>query len=296
MIERYVIHVTKLCNMRCLYCYEKDKTSTYTREETLDLCKQIADNNKDARFGIEFLGGEPMLAWDLIQAAYEFFESYCTDRVRDYVITTNGTILTDEQAEYLSHNPKIVYAVSMDGTKWANQCRILKDGRNSYDLCVANIQKAWNHHIPVCVHMVTHHYNVANLYDSIVHLYDLGVHHIGVGTIETTRQIDMSYCDRFVYEMNRVSEDIINGRLAGLHVDILDQLKPKNDVRTYIKDETGKTIGETYGRSKDDITSKDVYRSIRTTSPVEDLIYGLRDCVYQNHQNRIQNATQQRCD
>lgn len=293
MIERYVIHVTKLCNMRCLYCYEKDKTSIYTKEEILNLCKQIADNNKDIHFGIEFLGGEPMLAWDLIQVAYEFFESYCKNRVQNYVITTNGTILTDEQAEYLSHNPKIIYAVSMDGTKWANQCRILKDGRNSYDLCVTNIRKALENNLPVSVHIVTHHYNVANLHDSIIHLYNLGIRFIGVGTIETTRQIDMPYCNRFVYEMDLVSQDIINGALQNLHIDILDSLKPKNDVRTYIKDKTGKTIGETYGRSKNDITDTDIYHSIRTTSPVEDLIYGLRDCVYQNHQSRIQNATQQ---
>ena len=32
-METYVIHVTKECNMNCLYCYEKDKTSTYTWEE-----------------------------------------------------------------------------------------------------------------------------------------------------------------------------------------------------------------------------------------------------------------------
>lgn len=292
MLERYVIHVTKACNMACLYCYEQDKTSTYDTDEIIALCENILKYSNGNKFGIEFLGGEPMLAWNNIVSVYSFFELKVPEQVVDYIITTNGTILTDEQLEFIKNNPKIVYAVSLDGNKWANQLRIYKNGKNSYDDVVKNLFRAENFlaNDQIFVHMVTHLYNVANLYDSIKHLYSLGIRNIGIGTIESTMKIDMPYCDRFVAECNKVMDWIFEENITDLHIDIFEGLKPKNDIRTYIKDDTGKIIGETYGRNDGDITSKEVYNSIQTTSEVADMIYYLRECVYNNYQVRKNEA------
>jgi len=93
-METYVVHVTKQCNCRCVYCYEKDKYSTYTWEEVKELIDNIVKYNR--RFNIEFLGGEPLLAFDLIKKSVDYLESMNDIEVEQYVITTNGTILTDE--------------------------------------------------------------------------------------------------------------------------------------------------------------------------------------------------------
>ena len=78
MQERYVIHVTKKCNMSCIYCYEKDKTSKYTKDEVVNTAITIASKCKSDKFSIEFLGGEPMLAFDIVKAVYEALEKeYC---------------------------------------------------------------------------------------------------------------------------------------------------------------------------------------------------------------------------
>ena len=284
MNERYVIHVTKLCNLDCKYCYESDTTSTYTTDEIIDFCHNIVINNKDKEFGIEFLGGEPMLGWNNIVAAYNYLEKF--NKITDYVITTNGTILTDEQLEFFKRNTKIYYAVSMDGVKWANQFRVFKNsGINSYETVVNNLKKFLKEIGPqrCSVHIVAHHYNVANLYDSIMYLYNLGIKNIGIGTIESTRQIDRAYCDRFISELNKVSKEIVNNNLD-LYVDVLESLKPKSDTRIYIKDNNGRVLGESYGRSHNDITEQDTYNSIKTTSPVEETIYTIRLLVYSNHQ------------
>lgn len=292
MIERYVIHVTKACNMACLYCYEKDKTSTYKIEEIIQLCKNILKYSNGKEFGIEFLGGEPMLAWEYIKDIYSFFELKAPDQVRDYVITTNGTILTDEQLAFLKANPKIIYAVSLDGHKWSNQMRLYKNGKNSYDDVVENLERARAvlDSENIFVHMVTHHYNVAFLSDSIKHLYKLGIKNIGIGTVESTMVIDIHYCDRFVTECNKVMDWMFKEKIKDLYIDIFEGLKPKNDVRTYIKDDAGKVIGETYGRNTSDITAENVYNSIQTTSEVADMIYCLRECVYNNYQVRKNEA------
>ena len=287
MLERYVVHVTKACNMDCFYCYEQDKTSQYTKEEVLATVEQIAANCKDEKFGIEFLGGEPLMAFDIVKAVYEYLEENYSGRVEDYVITTNGSILTDEIMEFIKSNSKVVYAVSMDGTRWANQFRRFKNGQNTHEIVVENIKRAVKE-LPqpqVNVHVVTHPYNVGNLYNSVKYIYNLGIRSIGVGTVESTMDIDAMYCERFVKELAHVSEDIINGTFDGLFIDVLENQPRFNDVRTYIKDENGKVIGETYGRSEGDITSTDIFNSVQTTSKMGDVIVALRACVYENHQN-----------
>jgi len=252
--------------MDCFYCYEQDKTSQYTKEEVLATVEQIAANCKDEKFGIEFLGGEPLMAFDIVKAVYEYLEENYPGRVEDYVITTNGSILTDEIMEFIKSNSKVVYAVSMDGTRWANQFRRFKNGQNTHEVVVENIKRAVKE-LPqpqVNVHVVTHPYNVGNLYNSVKYIYNLGIRSIGVA---------------------HVSEDIINGTFDGLFIDVLENQPRFNDVRTYIKDESGKVIGETYGRSKGDITSTDIFNSVQTTSKIGDVIVALRACVYENHQN-----------
>lgn len=277
--------------MNCRYCYEQDKVSKYSEEEIVELCKNIAENNHDENFGIEFLGGEPCLAWNNILAAYYFFEQNYPNKVKDYVITTNGTILDVSMLDFFKKNPKIIYAVSIDGNKWANQFRILKGGTNAYELSIDNIKTALSVLGPeqVPIHMVTHRYNVGNVYDSIKLFYDIGIRAIGVGTIESTQTIDMSYCNRLIEEMDKVSQDIVNDSMKGLHVDILNNIKPKEDVRTYIKDKNGRVLGESYGRSANDLTHTDIYNSVQTDSPIGDMIYHLRRCIYLNHQERLKN-------
>ncbi|WP_446897407.1 radical SAM protein [Clostridium sp. LBM24168] len=291
-MERYVIHVTKECNMECKYCYEKDKTSKYTWKEVKELLDNIIKYNKDKEFEIEYLGGEPLLAFNIIKKATEYLESQRTVKIRSYAITTNGTVLNKEIIEWLRNNKKVYWFASMDGTKWMNQLRVFKkSGINSHDIVLKNYKilekEIGNNRIGV--HMVTHPYNIAYLSQGIKHLYENGVRNIGVGTVESTIIIDDEYCNRFVEELNNISMNICNGIYNDLNIDVLSYLKPKSDTRYYIKDETGKTIAESYGRTKNDITKTDVYNSIPTQSRVGNMIEDIREKVYYNHQINLKN-------
>ena len=272
--------------MNCTYCYEKDKTSKYTEKEVVEVALNIAKSCKDEHFGIEFLGGEPMLAFDYIKAAYQALEEQYPDRVSSYVITTNGTILNDDVLNFLKENPKVYFAISMDGTRWANQLRVMKNGVNSFEIVVENIKK-FKEALgtkQLGVHIVTHPYNVGSIFNSIKFLYGLGIRNIGVGTVESTISINSQYCDRFVSEMQKVSDAIHSNTFVGLTIDLFDNPKPETDQRYYIYDpKTGKTIGESYGRTSDDITDTKLYNSIPVSSPIGDVIVALRRCVYINH-------------
>lgn len=290
-MERYVIHVTKACNLECLYCYEDDKTSTYTWDEVREFINMLIRYRTSDEFGIEFLGGEPMLAWDLIKKSYEYLEANTNVSVTDYAITTNGTILNEEINDYLVKNRKLRWAASLDGHRHANQLRLIKGThKNSYSLVVENLRKLQENGIDPSVHMVTHPYNVAFISDSIDHLYKLGFRHIDLGTVEKTIPIDDEYCDRFIKELDLVSQKIIDGTYSGLSIGQFNWLKPYNDVRSYIKDPvTGKTIAESYGRSGNDITHKQDYTVVRceTKDDVGEMIYHIRKAVYDNHQKRL---------
>lgn len=291
-MERYVIHITKQCNCDCLYCYEDDKTSIYTWQEIKELIDNIIKYRTNDTFSIEFLGGEPMLRWDLVKQAYEYLESLGVVNVEDYCITTNGTIMNEEIADYLSKNTKLRFAVSMDGSKWANQLRVFKESRvNTYDTVMQNIKYLIEVGVDASIHMVTHLYNVGFLAHSIDTLYKQGITNIGIGTIEKTMTIDENYCNRFIKELSIVSDKIISGEYKNLKIAELEYVKPYEDVRSYIKDPaTGKVVAESYGRSGDDITMTateyDVNRCDFKTD-VSEMIYYIRKTVYDNHQLKL---------
>lgn len=296
MLERYVIHVTKECNCDCLYCYEKDKTSTYTWQEIKELIDKILEYRTSDEFGIEFLGGEPLLRWDLIKQSYEYMEGIPEINVMDYAITTNGTIMNEEIADYLSKNKKIRFAASMDGHPWANQLRVFKDSRkNTHEKVIENLNYLRKFGVEGSIHMVTHPYNVAFIAESIDHLYKQGFRNIDVGTVESTITIDQEYCDRFVKELDIVSQKMVNGDYPGLSIGLFEWVKPYSDVRSYIRDpKTGKVIAESYGRSGKDITYTDDYKVIRCENETDigKMIYNIRKAVYDNHQKRLRRVAQ----
>lgn len=293
-MERYVIHVTKECNCDCLYCYEKDKTSKYTWDEIKEFIDNIIKFRTSNEFGIEFLGGEPMLAWDYIRKSYEYLEANPEVNIPSYIITTNGTIIDEESADYISKNKKFVFAISLDGHLHANQLRVFKNSRkNTYDTVMNTIEFLRKYGVEACIHMVTHPYNVAYISDSIEHLYRKGIRNIDIGTVESTILIDEDYCNRFIKELDIVSQKIVSGEYKDLRIGLFEWLKPYTDIRTYIKDpKTGKTIGESYGRSGDDVTSTNNYAIQKCTekSKISEMIYFIRKTVYDNHKKRVKEA------
>ena len=288
MLERYVIHTTKLCNMSCSYCYEKDKTSTYTWEEIEALLKNIAEQNKEKECSIEFLGGEPLIAFDHIKKSVEYLENIEGFYVDHYIITTNGTLINDKIIDWLKANPKVMVGVSLDGGKVANQLRVYKaKGRATYEDVARNTKWLLEEigSDRVSCHLVTHPWNVYLLSKSVKHIYNLGVRHFSIGIIESTGPITREYADRFIQEMHKISNYVKRGELPGAVIDLFDYLKPISDVRKYIRDpETGKVLGESYGRSESDITHTDIYDTVNTTSPVAETIAQMREQVYTNHQ------------
>lgn len=290
MLENYVLHITKECNMQCVYCYEEDKSSVYSWEDIQELLDNIIRYNK--HFCLEFLGGEPCLRIDLIQKTIEYLENKEDVFVENYVITTNGTIINDALVVLLQKYTKLNWHASIDGNQFMNCLRILKTGMNSYQSVINNFQylkKELNEDqfSQLGAHLVTHPYNIAFFNEGINDLYEKGVRSFGIGTIESTIIIDDDYCEEFIRQHHILSDRIKQGELPGINIGVFNSLKPKSDSRHYIRDDTGKVILETYGRVKDDIKDTGKYKAPNASSSLGDLIYNIRENVYLYHNNTL---------
>ena len=126
------ITLTQACNLRCTYCYEKNKSH---REMDVDLVKRILDESlNDDRFDeyeIDFFGGEPFLRFDLIREGVYYARNTYPEKPMVFMATTNGTLVHGEIKEWLSSHAEIfVCGLSLDGTKRMHDM----NRSNSFDL------------------------------------------------------------------------------------------------------------------------------------------------------------------
>lgn len=132
---------SSLCNLRCKYCFYCDVSTKRedfsfgcmtheTAEKLIRSALAFADGDSVA---FAFQGGEPLIA------GMEYFKFF-TDTVRKYnvknsrcfySVQTNGTLLTDEWADFFTENEFLV-GLSLDGDYEANRFRVDADGQNSF--------------------------------------------------------------------------------------------------------------------------------------------------------------------
>mgnify|MGYP006280898855 CR=1 FL=1 len=115
-----------VCNVDCDYCYYLDKkdklypdTNNFQMSEELleEYIKQYIDAQPGPRVTFGWQGGEPTLrGLDFFKKAIELIEKYLPENWEyDNSLQTNGLLIDDEWAQFLSDNNFLV-GVSIDGT------------------------------------------------------------------------------------------------------------------------------------------------------------------------------------
>ncbi|MEW9096543.1 MAG: radical SAM protein [Clostridiaceae bacterium] len=256
---RYTIYLTEQCNCRCVYCYQTSYEIAYTWEEIKVQLDMIIQDGKQDKI-IEFIGGEPLLAFDMLVKACNYLENNLNRiTVLRYYISTNLTILNKNIIDFLRKNDNIFVSVSLDGNREMNKLRLWKNGKENYFTVVKNIKKLIKSNLNdrLMVHMVCHKNNVDNLYKGVKFLNRLGVKAIDIGIVENTMPIDKSFCNSFINEHEKISLDKKKGKLTSV-ISTLDY-EPISLESLSEKDSTY-------------------------------LIYYLRNYVYKNHINTEQEA------
>jgi radical SAM protein with 4Fe4S-binding SPASM domain len=111
-----VWNCTQRCNLKCVHCYARAQDKAYqgelTTEEGRAFIRDLAD------FGVPvilFSGGEPTIRRDIIELA-----GWARELGVRPVLSTNGTLITEELADELSRVGFAEVGVSIDGIGSAN--------------------------------------------------------------------------------------------------------------------------------------------------------------------------------
>lgn len=119
MLCQVFLTITDKCNLRCRYCYEKQRQN---ESMSIDIAKDIIskfllDQVYDMVDFVIF-GGEPFIEFELIREICEW--TWSNDWKTDYLFdfSTNGTMFDDESKKWIAENSdRIKLTLSADGTE-----------------------------------------------------------------------------------------------------------------------------------------------------------------------------------
>lgn len=191
---RITLEINRKCNLRCNYCYITEKNdeemSWKTAKNSVEFAiNKIKDMNHTKRvIRIDFLGGEPLLSFDLIRRVVEYSRKRGEkEKVKfNYALTTNGTIFDKELLDFFVEN-KFSLKISLDGNPDINDMdRKTITGAGSYYLVEKNLQyiKEYERRTDklVQVSSVLTHNNYKSYYSTLKFFVEqLGVKYIDLG-------------------------------------------------------------------------------------------------------------------
>ncbi len=116
------LEILKKCNMDCTYCYlgkKKNDTMPFeTAQKAIDLAAHEAVKQNDKKLHIYFIGGEVLLAFDMIKKCCDYAEQICKQKnlYIVYSTTINGTLLNEKIIDFFIKK-EFDFKVSIDGNR-----------------------------------------------------------------------------------------------------------------------------------------------------------------------------------
>lgn len=137
------------CNCACVYCFEKDIDSRKgsMSEETLNECLNYVFTFPSKQLVFHFGSGEPLMNYPTLRKLtdHALEKGAQTGKSINFHLTTNGTLITEEIADFLSkHNFSV--RLSIDGPdENHNRMRPLRSGKPSYTSTINGLKLLLEH-------------------------------------------------------------------------------------------------------------------------------------------------------
>lgn len=140
-IRALSLAIAQKCNLGCTYCYAQEgqfgsvpkNMPLETALASVDLL--LTETSPSERINLAFLGGEPLINRSVLRGTAEYARQRAAERGQKvgFSITTNGTLLTPEDAAFFEAFGFAV-TVSLDGPAAVHdRQRPFKGGRGSFD-------------------------------------------------------------------------------------------------------------------------------------------------------------------
>lgn len=139
------LEVVNKCNLNCSYCYLGEKKNTFmsldTAKKAIDIAVHETKKQYDKKLVVYFIGGEPLLAFELIYKAVLYTKEKCSENALDceFSTTINGTLLTEKIADFFIQHVFTI-KLSLDGDEYVHDLN-RKDygGKGSFRIIMEKI-------------------------------------------------------------------------------------------------------------------------------------------------------------
>jgi len=137
------------CNLRCVYCYESERSSEVMSEDTCSAIVDFVEKQIDAcgfnSVMVYWFGGEPLLCLGAIRTLSTGLMKMCKKKKATYnaMAVTNGTILNRKIARTLKSLNVRNLQITIDGLKETHDRRrpFQSGTKSSFDTIVRNIDR-----------------------------------------------------------------------------------------------------------------------------------------------------------
>lgn len=175
-ISSVTLVLTSGCNLTCSYCFQNAKSGRRMTWSTAHRAIDTLLASREDEVELAFYGGEPLIQLDLIRRAVRFVESNRRPDLKvGYSTITNGTLIAEEEAEFLAvHNFKV--QLSIDGVPAVQSLR----GEGTFEILDALLDRLSRDHRRwfadrITVSATVLPTTVGHLADSVEYFLDKGV-------------------------------------------------------------------------------------------------------------------------
>jgi uncharacterized protein len=153
-----VIAPTLACNFRCHYCFENKSDHTLSTNDQKRLLQLVAANlPRYQEFHVQWFGGEPLLALDILHSLSQAFLALSEAAQCSYgaTLVTNGELLTPSVSRELAGLGVQKVQITLDGMRELHDhTRYSTPGVGSFDTILDNLRSASEYfHVSVRVHV-----------------------------------------------------------------------------------------------------------------------------------------------
>ena len=169
------LQTTGRCNLDCDYCYYTDKKNRTMAHKTIDSALEAAFQSKGNSKNFIITGGEPLLDFDV----FCYTVGRIAHKARKYskkpriVCPTNGTIMTNEIADYIQRK-NVILSFSIDGDKETHDLfRKDRQGKGTFSAIMKSISALGKDYFSknCFVSMTVHPKTVNKLIKNYVYIY-----------------------------------------------------------------------------------------------------------------------------